>query len=132
MKILVLITALLTCGGCVESTFGLSRGSALPLGLRSDEEVQRVATTASRIELWLYSGDPPTLKFFYGHVLVLSRQGRYTRSDDEGVFGMFVSFNGVESKFRRVAFPNVVAVEEGWEGGTPAPQPAARPGGAGG
>jgi hypothetical protein len=113
MKALLLITTLLACGGCVESTFCLSRGSALPQGLRADEEAQRVSTTASRIELWFYTYDPPTLKFFAGADIVLVRHGSDSRTGD-GAFS--VRFNGVDSTFRRVASPNVVAVDERSDG----------------
>jgi hypothetical protein len=119
MKLLCLVLILLTCGlagGCVESTFCLSRGSLLPQGLRLDDEAQQIGPTASRVELWFYTYDPPTLKFFWGPDLVLSRQGSDTRCDGEG---FFVQFNGVESRFRRVAYPNVVAVEERSDGTTP-------------
>src|SRR5688572_14390995 len=112
MKRLCLIMSLVAfglAGGCVESTFCLSRGSNLPQGLQKDDEAQRVGRTASRIELWLYTYDPPKLKFFTGPDMVLSREGgEYGNTDD----GFTVQFNGIETKFRRVAYPNVIAVEE--------------------
>ncbi len=94
-------------------TFCMSRGSALPQGLQTDDAAQHVAKTASRIELWFYTYDPPTLKFFEGPDLVLSRQASKSRTLAGGVS---VWFAGVESTFQVVALPNVVAVEEGSSG----------------
>lgn len=116
MKRLWLITEILALafvGGCVESTFHLSQWSALPHGLRADEAAQRAARTASRIELWLYTYDPPKLKFYAGPDLVLSRTGSSYRNLDRG---FSVRFNDVDSLFRHVAYPNVIAVEEHAEG----------------
>lgn len=113
MKVLLLITAVLSCGlagGCVESTFCLSRGSALPQGLGMDDEAQCAATTASRIELLFYAHKPPTLKFFAGPDVMLSREGSDSHRTNSG---FSVRFNGVESTFRVVAAPNVVAVQIG-------------------
>ena len=112
MNPLRLVTILMGCvliGGCVESTFHLSRASALPRGLQTDDEAQRLARTASHIELWFYTHDPPTLKFFTGRDLVLLRRGSDSRVLDDDAFT--VRFNGIDSTFRRVALPNVIAIE---------------------
>lgn len=107
-----LLLSLLTCtlvGGCVESTFHLAHDSPLPRGLRSDEAAQRAVTTASNIELWFYTYDPPRLKFYRGRDVVLARAA--DPEPDELAGDFLVRFNGVESKFRHVAYPNIIAVE---------------------
>lgn len=112
-----LLPSFLACtlvSGCVESTFHLSRPSSLPHGLRSDEAAQRAAATASDVELWLYTYDPPRLKFYRHGDVVLTRDAEEYRNPEphERDAFFFVRFNGVESKFRRVALPNIVAVED--------------------
>ncbi len=116
MRFRCLLLSLVGCAlvsGCVESVFHLSRTSPLPKGLLSDEEAQRAATTASDIELWLYTYELPRLKFYRHEDVVLTRDAEEYRnpeaSEPEAVF--FVRFNGVESKFRHVAYPNIIAVE---------------------
>ncbi len=116
MRDYCLLLPLLACtlvGGCLESVFHLSRSSPLPKGLRSDEAAQRAATTASDIELWLYTYDPPRLKFYRDRDVVLVRDAEEYRNPEphEREAFFFAQFNGVESKFRRVALPNIVAVE---------------------
>ncbi len=107
MRSTLSIFGLLAClfaGGCVEATFSLAHGSPLPKGLCDDAQAQRAATTSSRIELWLYTYDPPRLKF-YRHDTVF-----FTRSGDAGEVGD-ISFNGVPSSLHRVANPNVVTFD---------------------
>lgn len=98
----------------MESTFYLARESPLPKGLRSDEEARRAAATASRVELWFYTYEPPRLKIYLGGESVLTRDADGHRDPETGEVDadFLVQFNGIESKFRLVAYPNIVTVED--------------------
>lgn len=65
--------------------------------------------------MWLYTYDPPRLKFYRHDRVVLTREADGYRNPEphEREAFFFVRFIGVESEFRRVALPNIVATADG-------------------
>ena len=105
-----LVLLLLVCGGCgVESQFSLAHQSPLPLGLRDDAKAAHAAATASRIELYYRTYDPPRLLFYRGSDAVLAREGVHVWFKHAGMSDRwFIRFNGLMSEIEHVAAPNVV------------------------
>jgi hypothetical protein len=107
------LSGCLLFGGCVESSFELTRASPIPAGLKSDPEAVKATATATRIQLWLLL-DKAELRFYEWDDLVLKRLGSGYRNarPGEGSNRFFVTFNGVESRFHQVILPSVVIVED--------------------